>query len=95
MVNADDILYCESDSAYCKLFFTDGKSLLLSKTLKDVEEALPHEDFCRIHHSYLVNMKYIARYLKGEGGEVILNTGVNLPVSRTRKQDFLQKLEKI
>ncbi|HLF62860.1 MAG TPA: LytTR family DNA-binding domain-containing protein [Saprospiraceae bacterium] len=95
MVNAEDILYCESDSAYCKLFFTDGKSLLLSKTLKDVEEALPHDAFCRIHHSYLINLNYVRKYIKGEGGEVIMNNGANLPVSRTRKQDFLKLLEKI
>jgi len=95
MVNADDILYCESDSAYCKLVFVDGRSMLLSKTLKEVEEALQHEHFCRIHHSYLVNMDYLQKYIKGEGGEVILTNGVNLPVSRTRKQDFLKWLEKI
>ena len=95
MVNADEILYCESDSAYCKLVFTDGRSMLLSKTLKEVEEALQHEPFCRIHHSYLVNMDYVQKYIKGEGGEVVLSNGVNLPVSRTRKQDFLKWLEKI
>lgn len=95
MVNADDILYCESDSAYCKLVFTDGKSLLLSKTLKDVEESLHQDEFCRIHSSYLVNLNYVKKYIKGEGGEVVMNNGVNLPVSRTRKQDFLRLLEKI
>ncbi len=95
MVNADDILYCESDSEYCKLFFIDGKSLLLSKTLKDVEEVLHHEEFCRIHNSYLVNLNHVQKYIKGEGGEVVMSNGVNLPVSRTRKQDFLKLLEKI
>jgi two-component system LytT family response regulator len=95
MVNADDILYCESDSAYCKLIFTDGKSLLLSRTLKDVEEALQSDHFCRIHHSYLINLNYIQKYIKGEGGEVVMNNGASLPVSRTRKQDFLKLLEKI
>ena len=95
MVNAEDILYCESDSAYCKLVFTDGKSLLLSKTLKDVEEALHQDEFCRIHNSYLINLNYVRKYIKGEGGEVVMNNGMNLPVSRTRKQDFLKLLERI
>ena len=95
MVNEDDILYCESDSAYCKLFFIDGKTLLLSKTLKDVEEVLHHDVFCRIHNSYLINLNYVQKYIKGEGGEVIMNNGINLPVSRTRKQDFLKLLERI
>lgn len=95
MVNADDILYCESDSAYCKLFFANGKTLFLSKTLKEVEEVLHGENFCRIHHSYLINLNYIQKYIKGEGGEVVMNNGASLPVSRTRKQDFLKLLEKI
>ena len=95
MVNADDILYCESDSAYCKLVFLDGKSMLLSRTLKDVEEALIRENFCRIHHSYLINLDYVQKYIKGEGGEVVMSNGASLPVSRTRKQDFLRLLEKI
>lgn len=95
MVNADDILYCESDSAYCTLYFTNGKTLLLSKTLKDVEEVLHYDEFCRIHHSYLINLNYVQKYIRGEGGEVIMNNGANLPVSRTRKQDFLNLLEKL
>ena len=95
MVDADNILYCESDSAYCTLHFTDGKTLLLSRTLKEVEEALPHEQFCRIHHSYLVNLSYVQKYIKGEGGEVVMSNGASLPVSRTRKQDFLKLLERI
>lgn len=95
MVNADDIVYCESDSAYCKLVFRDGKSLLLSRTLKDVEETLLSEQFYRIHHSYLVNLNYVQKYTKGEGGEVSMINGTSLPVSRTRKHDFLKLLEKI
>lgn len=96
MVNSDTILYCESDSAYCKIFFNNAnKPLTLSKTLKEVEEVLQGNDFCRIHHSYLINMKCVQSYIRGEGGEVVLNNGIHLPVSRTRKQDFLSLLEKI
>lgn len=96
MVDSETILYCESDSAYCKIFFINtSKPLVISKTLKEVEEVLQGADFCRIHHSYFINMKYVQSYIRGEGGEVVLNTGVHLPVSRTRKQDFLSLLDKI
>ena len=96
MVNSCDIVYCESNSAYCKIFFT-GKSLplVLSKTLKEVEEVLTGNDFFRIHHSYLINMQYFQKYIKGEGGEVVMNNGTRLPVSRTRKQGFLNILDKL
>jgi two-component system LytT family response regulator len=96
MVDAETILYCESDSAYCKIYFINSnKPLVISKTLKEVEEVLQGNDFCRIHHSYCINMKCVQSYIRGEGGEVVLNTGQHLPVSRTRKQDFLSLLEKI
>jgi two-component system, LytTR family, response regulator len=96
MVDSETILYCESDSAYCKIYFINSnKPLVISKTLKEVEEVLQNTDFCRIHHSYLINMKCVQSYIRGEGGEVVLNNGMHLPVSRTKKQDFLSLLEKI
>ncbi len=96
MVDSENVLYCESDSAYCKIFFINSnKPLTLSKTLKEIEEVLQGNDFCRIHHSYLINMNCVQSYIRGEGGEVVLNNGIHLPVSRTKKQDFLSLLEKI
>jgi len=96
MVNMDDILFCESDSAYCRLFFREQtKPMVISKTLKEVEEVLQGNNFCRIHHSYVINMQFVDRYIRGEGGEVIMSNGVHLPISRTRKQEFLNLLEKI
>ena len=96
MVDSETILYCESDSAYCKIYFINSnKPLVISKTLKDVEEVMQGTDFCRIHNSYFINMKCVLSYIRGEGGEVVLNNGIHLPVSRTRKQDFLNLLEKI
>jgi two-component system, LytTR family, response regulator len=96
MVNAEEILYCESDSAYCKFFFIDNRPMLIiSKTLKEVEETLTGCGFFRIHHSYLISMKCFQKYIRGEGGEVVMNNGVRLPVSRTRKQEFMNMLNRM
>jgi two-component system, LytTR family, response regulator len=96
MVNADEVLYCESDNSYCKIFFAaGGKPLVISKTLKDVEEMLHSADFFRIHNSYFINMKYFQKYIRGEGGEVVMNNGAHLPVSRTRKHEFINVLTKM
>ena len=54
-----------------------------------MEEVLQDGDFFRIHHSYCINMKFVQSYIRGEGGEVVLNNGIHLPVSRTKKKDFL------
>ena len=69
--------------------------MIISKTLKEAEEVLQEAGFCRIHHSYCINMKYVQSYIRGEGGEAVMTNGIHLPVSRTRKQDFLSLLEKI
>lgn len=97
MLNSDEILYCESDGPYCTFHFTtNAKPLLTSKTLKEAEEVLQGGgEFFRIHHSFLINLKFVQKYVRGEGGEVIMNNGKNIPVARSRKQDFLKVLEKI
>jgi len=95
LLNPDEVEYVKSDGPYSHFYFTDKRHLIISKTLKEAEEVLPAADFFRIHHSYLVNMKYITKYLRGEGGEVVMHSGEHIPVSRSRKQDFLSLLEKI
>jgi len=95
LIDPANIIYLKSDGPYSHFYFADGKHLLTSKTLKEAEESLPQQQFFRIHNSYLVNMQYVQKYLRGEGGEVVLSNGTQLPVSRHRKAEFLSILEKI
>jgi two-component system LytT family response regulator len=67
----------------------DKSELLLSKTLGDVDKLLNEHNFFRIHHSSLINLKQVKKYIRGEGGEVIMSNGKNLMVARTRKTEFL------
>ena len=68
---------------------------MISKTLKEVEEVLESKGFCRIHHGFLINVRYVVKYLRGDGGEVIMANNKNIPVSRNKKQEFLNLLERI
>lgn len=88
-VSVNDIVYCLADGSYTRIFMTDKSEILLSKTLGDVEEMLKDYHFFRIHHSSLINLKQVKKYIRGEGGEVIMSNGKNLIVSRTHKNDFL------
>ena len=85
----DDIIFCTADGSYTKIYMTDDRETLLSKTLGDVNELLGEYDFFRIHNSTLINLKQVKNYIRGEGGEVIMNNGKSLQVARTRKSDFL------
>lgn len=88
-VNTEDIVHCESDSNYTTVHFADQSKMVISKTLKDIQEILVDEMFFRVHNSHLVNMNYVKKYLKGDGGHLIMSNDVMVPVSRSRKQDLL------
>ena len=90
-----DIVYCEADSNYTTLHLVDNKKITISKTLKEFENILPETDFCRIHHSTLVNIAHVTKYIKGEGGYVLVTGGGHLDVSRRKKDSFLHKLDKL
>lgn len=95
IIDSEDIYYCESDGGYTRFAMKSGQIILISKTLKEVEEVLETKGFCRVHHSYLINLRYVQRYIRGDGGEVVMANNKTLPVSRNKKQEFLSLLEKI
>jgi two-component system LytT family response regulator len=79
--NLKSILYCEAQSNYVKIHTIDGRSILVSKTLKAVEEMLPKESYFRIHKSFLVNLNFIFQYDKSMGFFVEMSNSIKLPVS--------------
>lgn len=85
----NNIIHCTADGNYTRLFMQDNSEILLSKTLGDVDELLSEYGFFRIHHSSLINLKQVKKYIRGEGGEVLMSNGKSLIVARTRKADFL------
>jgi len=89
-IKTDSIIYCESGDKYTKIFQTDKKMILASRTLGEFEDLLQPEGFARIHHSLLINIKHLKRYVKGEGGQVIMDDGTALNVSRRKKDDLLK-----
>ena len=90
-VNVIDIIHCESDSNYTTLFLNTGDKMVVTKTLKDIEGLLEGNDFFRIHHSHLINMNHIKKYVKGNAGYVVLGNGANITVARNRKEVFLKQ----
>jgi two-component system LytT family response regulator len=87
--SVNDIVHCTADGSYTRIFMNDKSEILLSKTLGDVDELLSDYNFFRIHHSSLINLKEVKKYIRGEGGEVVMSNGKSLMVARTRKTDFL------
>jgi two-component system LytT family response regulator len=84
----EDILYAESDGNYSTLFLSDGRKLVLTKKLKEVDQLLPDNTFFRIHNSYIINLEKVKEYLKTDG-YVIIEPNHKIPVSRKKKSEFL------
>jgi two-component system LytT family response regulator len=93
-VSTADILYCAAESNYTAISLAGGKKVLVSKVLKDIDEALNGPDFYRIHNSYLVNINHIKKFVRGEGGYVIMDDGTSIGISRSRRQEFMELFSK-
>lgn len=88
-VNVSDIIYCESSGPYTHFIFKHADKIVTSKHLKEYEDLLSGYDFFRIHKSYLVNLQEIQKYIRGDGGQLIMSNGASLSVSKQRKERFL------
>jgi len=90
--DVDDILRCEADRAYCKFYLSNGKTIVVSKSLKEFEELLSECNFFRVHKSNMVNLKHIKKYYKGKGGYVVLADDTHVDVSVRRKEELMNIL---
>src|SRR5580765_1947440 len=86
-VEINDIIYLEAESNYTIIYISPSEKITVSKTLKDFEELLPQSAFIRIHHSWIINKSHVRKYLKGEGGQVIMSNGKTLDVARRKKDE--------
>ncbi|PWU04477.1 MAG: DNA-binding response regulator [Bacteroidetes bacterium] len=84
-----NIIRIESSANYSRLFLMHGQPLLVTKLLKDFEELLMPHRFFRVHNSHLINLNYISKYIRGEGGQVVMENGDVVDVSRRKKDEFL------
>lgn len=90
-VPVDAIIYCQADSSYAHIHFTDRRKLVVTRTLKDLEEMLPSDRFLRVHNSYLVNLNEIRKFVKTDGGYLVMSNGDKTKVSRFRKEALLTR----
>ena len=93
-VPTSDILYCQAESNYTSVVLAGGKKIVVSKVLKEIDEALSGPDFFRVHNSYLININQISKFVRGDGGYVVMQDGATVSISRSRRQEFMELFEK-
>lgn len=92
LINADQIMRCEADDSYTHFFLKNKARVTACRNLKEVEAQLQQfPSFIRIHHSYIINLNEVTRYVRGEGGYVIMSDGSTVNVSRSRKEALIRR----
>lgn len=89
-VETGHIIYLEANSNYTCFYLVNSIKITVAKTLKDFEELLPTSIFMRIHHSYIINKNLVKKYIKGEGGQVVMCNDSVLDVARRKKEEFMR-----
>jgi two-component system LytT family response regulator len=92
IVDIKEIIRFEAAGNYSTVFLDKEESIVVTKTLNQFEEILTGLSFIRIHNTHLINLHFVKKYQRGQGGTVTLTNGTELPVSRARKNEFIEGL---
>jgi len=95
LVKVSDISYCESDLSYTQFYLTDGRKILVSKTLREFEDMLKEFGFFRVHKSFLVNFFAISKFEKADGGYLVMENNDRVPVATRKKDELMELFERL
>jgi len=91
LIPADQVIRCEADDNYTHLYMKNKTKIVACRTLKEMEEQLQdYASFIRVHHSYVVNLNEVNKYIRGEGGYLVMSDGSTVNVSRSRKDSLMK-----
>jgi two-component system LytT family response regulator len=88
-INSDEIIRAEAKGSYSILYLANGEKITSTKNLKDIELVLPETSFLRVHHSWIINIKYLKKYYRGKNGYMEMDDGSMVMVSIRKKSRFL------
>ncbi len=88
-LNPKEIIRIEADRSYSWFFLAGSRKILVSRNLKEFQDLLSDRYFFRSHNSHLINLKYVRKFVRKEGGYIEMQDGEQIPISRNRKDLFL------
>jgi len=94
-VNIKDIYRFEAEDNYTHIYMKGGERITASKTIKYYEELLTPFNFFRVHKRHMINLNFMSKYIRGEGGYVIMDEGLQIEVSRRRRTAFIDLLRRL
>jgi len=93
-IDTEKIMYIKGEGAYSEIFMNGNMQQLVSRNLKNFEDILcSDERFIRIHKSYIVNFDFVSGYTKSDGGNIIIEKNIQLPISTDKVSFILDKIQ--
>jgi two-component system LytT family response regulator len=94
-LNTKEIIRIEADRSYCWFYLSDQKKHLVSRNLKEYQDLLSDRNFFRPHNSHLINLEFVKKYVRQEGGYIQMTDGSQIPISRIKRDMFLQQMNRL
>ena len=94
-IEVNDIVYCKAEGSYTSFVLKNDEKLLVSKHLKAYEDLLLEQDFMRVHNSFLINFKEVKKYIKADGGYIIMKNNDSVSISRSKKEGFIEVMSSL
>ena len=95
VIDTNSIVYCASDGPYTTITTEEGEKIICSRPIKEYDELLTAYGFYRVHRSYLINLSYIRRFEKQDGGSVVLSGDARIPVASRKRDELLELFERL
>jgi two-component system LytT family response regulator len=94
-VNIKDIVRLEAEDNYTHIFLTSGDRITASKTIKTYEDMLQSMNFYRVHKRHVINLNFMRKFIKGDGGYLVMDDGKKIEVSRRRRPAFMEQMRRL
>ena len=91
-ISVSDIIYCEANGSYTNFHFTTRKQLLVSKHLKEYEGLLLEHNFMRVHNSFLINLAEVKKFVKSDGGYILMSNDIPIAISQKKRDEFMDRM---
>lgn len=93
-VKLEEIIYCLAEESYTNVYLTNKTQLLVSKSIGKLDEVIDGNGFYRTHNSSLINLSHVKKFVRTDGGYVVMSNGDTVTVARNRKEEFLELFNK-
>jgi two-component system, LytTR family, response regulator len=94
-IETNEIVRLRSDRSYSTIYLNEGREILVSKNLGEFQELLIGRNFFRAHNSHLINLMYVKKYIRSDGGYILMKDKTSIPVSKSKKELFHQMMSKL